>query len=155
MDVSLVETRSHTNRSWSEVNGNIWRQKPCYKWERKSTKNPYNKFLINFVCSVLIEKYLPSAFSLRPHFFVAQSVRQHQANTFPYVRRSRLTILHYYIANAISSEIVHYDWPRRSHWQSLLSRNGSVQFTVKSANLWSLFFPTTTCCFDLLVYFSV
>ena len=58
-------------------------------------QNPYNKCLINIVCSVCTGKYLPSVFSHRPRSFIARSVRKPQANTFPYRTRTRLISLHY------------------------------------------------------------
>ena len=66
------------------------------KWKRQHLKQnnqkPYNKCLINLVCSLSTGKYLLSVFSHRPRSFVARSVRKPQENTFPYRPRTRLII---------------------------------------------------------------
>ena len=53
------------------------------KWKRQHLKQnnqkPYNKCLINLVCSLSTGKYLLSVFSHRPRSFVARSVRKPQA----------------------------------------------------------------------------
>ena len=45
-------------------------------------QKPYNKFLINLVCSVCTGKYFPSVFSHRPRPFVARSVRKPRAGKY-------------------------------------------------------------------------
>ena len=54
-----------------------------------STK-PYNKSLINLVCSFCTGKYCLQFLSHRPRSFVARSVRKTSGNTFPYRPRTRL-----------------------------------------------------------------
>ena len=56
-------------------------------------QKPYNKFLINFVCSVCVGKYLSSVFSHKPRSFVAWCVSKPQENTFSYKTRTRLICL--------------------------------------------------------------
>ena len=51
---------------------------------------PYNKSLINLVCSVCTVKNCPRFLSHRPRSFVARSVRKTSGNTFPYRPRTRL-----------------------------------------------------------------
>ena len=51
---------------------------------------PYNKSLINLVCSVCTGKYCLQFLSHRPRSFVARSVRKTSDNTFLYRPRSRL-----------------------------------------------------------------
>ena len=48
------------------------------------TIKPYNKSLINLVCSVCTGKYCLWFLSHRPRSFVARSVRKTSGNTFPY-----------------------------------------------------------------------
>ena len=43
------------------------------KTEKKMNQKPYNKSLINLICSVCTGKYLPSVFSHRPCSFIARS----------------------------------------------------------------------------------
>ncbi len=59
-----------------------------------STK-PYNKSLINLVCSVCTGKYCLRFLSHRPRSFVARSVRKTSGNTFPYRPRTRLILSPY------------------------------------------------------------
>ena len=51
---------------------------------------PYNKSLINLVCSVCTGKYCLRFLTHRPRSFVARSVRKPSGNTFPYRPRTRL-----------------------------------------------------------------
>ncbi len=51
---------------------------------------PYNKSLINLVCSVCTGKYSLRFLSHRPRSFVARSVRKTSGNTSPYRPRTRL-----------------------------------------------------------------
>ena len=62
-----------------------------------STK-PYNKSLINLVCSFCTGKYCLQFLSHRPRSFVARSVRKTSGNTFPYRPRTRLISPYYYMA---------------------------------------------------------
>ncbi len=58
---------------------------------------PYNKSLINLVCSVCTGKYCLRFLSHRPRSFVARSVRKTSGNTFPYRPRTRLISPYYYL----------------------------------------------------------
>ena len=51
---------------------------------------PYNKSLINLVCSVCTGKYSVRFLLHRPRSFVARSVRKTSGNTSPYRPRTRL-----------------------------------------------------------------
>ena len=51
---------------------------------------PYNKSLINLVCSVCTVKNCLRFLSHRPRSFVARSLRKTSGNTFPYRPRTRL-----------------------------------------------------------------
>ena len=46
----------------SEVNGNICKDEYCPKTGKKMNQKPYNKRLINLVCSICTKKYLLSFF---------------------------------------------------------------------------------------------
>ena len=59
---------------------------------------PYNKSLINLVCSVCTGKYCLRFLSHSPRSFVARSVRKTSGNTFPYRPPTRLISPYYYIA---------------------------------------------------------
>ena len=59
-----METKRQTSKSLSKVNTNIRRRKPCLKRKKKIQSKPYNKFLMNLVCSVRTGKYFHSFFSV-------------------------------------------------------------------------------------------
>ena len=59
------------------------------------TIKPYNKSLINLVCSVCTGKYCLRFLSHRSRSFVARSVRKTSGNTFPYRPRTRSLVCLY------------------------------------------------------------
>ena len=58
---------------------------------------PYNKSLINLVCSVCAGKYCLRFLSHSPCSFVARSVRKTSGNTFPYRPPTRLISPYYFV----------------------------------------------------------
>ena len=63
-----------------------------------STK-PYNKSLINLVCSFCTGKYCLQFLKHRPRSFVARSVRKTSGNTSPYRPRTRLISPYYNLSD--------------------------------------------------------
>ena len=61
----------------------------------RSNTKPYNKSLINLVCSVCTGKYCLRFLLHRPRSYVARSVRRTSGNTFLYRPRTRLISAYY------------------------------------------------------------
>ena len=76
-----------------------------YKVTTNCNPKPYNKSLINLVCSVCTGKYCLRFLSHRPRSFVARSVRKTSGNTFPYRPPTRL-ISHYYPVHLIMTYLM-------------------------------------------------
>ena len=92
---------------------------------------PYNKSLINLVCSVCRGKYCLWFLSHRPRSFIARSVRKTSGNIFPYRPRTRL-ISPYYLLSGLTvskrKKSWNYNRVERFFWKSF-SRTSLIYFS--------------------------
>ena len=65
-------------------------------------QKPYNKQLINLICSVCTEKYLPSSFLFTPRSFVLRSVRKLHAGKYKYFALIKHLMMYFVIVFRIS-----------------------------------------------------
>ena len=65
-------------------------------------QKPYNKQLINLICSVCTEKYLPSSFLFTPRSFVLRSVRKLHAGKYMYFALIKHLMMYFVIVFRIS-----------------------------------------------------